>query len=795
MTKTGTGSHTDAPEGARPLKETPGGGSADARASLRSIAELARVLNIATDAPHVYHLALDALSQFIITDRLSAIASIGDDRLRLCAQLDAGGRFVMLDDGEVVRPRHTMLAGAIETGAPVYFNDVPAELVGGSLILSLVCTGAQSVLCAPLMIEEKLIGLIIASAAHAQPYAQPDAEAAMIVAHLLATTLARIETHERAAGLRNYEQARVREHSLIERLGAAARATSDLDHIVRHTVDALARALPASFIVLRHVSFGQPENLIRAWTLGHDRPPLEIQSPVSKLERPLYAEQRAVFIADAREERGSDLRAVVERLGARSIYLMPILYGGQVLAGLGLIESDTQRRWTSEEQALLARIAETIAPLIFNAQLQTRLRSLVTEVLTLLRLAEEVESENGLDRCLRALLDSWLKIAGADAVALLRWDEEAQNLRLATSKNLPTAILERYTQGVSLNDPVCGLAARRRAGVVADLTSEVRGADIHAAVRWSNLRGAWATPIIGQSGKLLGILVAFSRVATEVLTDEQRLADLYTRPAAIAMEYLEHSRGSRLRAQTQQQLEEKLRQSDRHKTEFMSIISHEMRTPLNAIIGYAQMLKDGFSGELNEAQRVDVQTIIDSADRLLSMVEDTLDLVRIDAERFPVFMDNIGYEEVIKRAVAIVRSTAEMKGLDINLDISDDAPVVRTDPERVRQILTNLLSNAVKFTEAGSVRIAVERADAGGVEISVTDTGIGFDMTAYPHIFEEFRQADASNTRLYGGSGLGLAISKRLVQRLGGHIGVNSAPGEGSTFWFRLPPEIPGADV
>jgi signal transduction histidine kinase len=430
-----------------------------------------------------------------------------------------------------------------------------------------------------------------------------------------------------------------------------------------------------------------------------------------------------------------------------------------------------------------------------NAQLHSRQRACIEDLLTLQRLAGDAASEVDLDRTLRAVLDSWSKLANSDASAILRWDEESRVLRLAAMKHLPTSLLERYTQGIPLSDTLCGLAAEKRVGVVADLASEARFAELYAAVRWSGLRGAWATPVNGAGNRLLGMLITFSRIASEVSADEQRLADLFTRPAAVAMQNLEWSRRARLNVQQLRELQENLREAERHKTEFMSIISHELRTPLNAIIGYAQMLKEGFSGEMNAQQRDDVQTIAESADKLLRMVEDTLDLARIDAERFPVYMDMLVFDEVCRRAISTVRSTAETKGLDINLQLPDDMPVIRTDPERVRQILTNLLSNAVKFTDSGFVRISIEPVEAGAVQINVMDTGIGFDTASFPHIFEEFRQADTSNTRQHGGSGLGLAVAKRLVQKLGGSIGVISTPGEGSTFWFRLPPEIPGADV
>jgi signal transduction histidine kinase/putative methionine-R-sulfoxide reductase with GAF domain len=764
---------------------------------LSRVAALARALNAAPNPGAAISSALRELAELIPTETLCFTASAGDDRQALRARIECRRDVEEVADGEVLRVRHTMLGRALEARATVYFNDVSTELISGALVMPLVCAAAASVLCAPLATGAGVNGLLIASTTRATAYTATDADTASAVAELLSATLRRLELTERVTGADEREQARLRETALVDRLYSTTGASFDLDRIIQQVIDVVARALPASFVTLRMATDGRPEAVLRAWTPGDDRPPLELNVPLSKAELAVYAEQSPMFIEDARSGRAAEqeLRPLVERLGAFSIYLSPIIYGGRVLATIGLIESDAPRRWTPAEQQLLSRVAETVAPLILNAQLHARLRSYIEDLLTLLRLASDVTSHVDLDRLLRAVLDSWSKISETGAAAILRWDEEAKLLRLAAAKYLPTGLLERYTQGVPPSDPVCGLAATQRVAVVADLAGEARFAGLYAAVRWSGLRGVWATPIIGTARQLLGVVVTFSRVPAEASADEQRLADLFTRPIAIAFQSLNSSQQRHSQARHITELEDNLRQSERHKTEFMSIISHELRTPLNAIIGYAQMLIEGFSGELNEQQRADVQTIAESAEQLLRMVEETLDLARIDAQRFPIYMDSVAFDEVIRRAVADVRSTAEMKGLTIKIEVEEDAPVVRTDPERVRQILINLLSNAVKFTETGFIQVSVERVEAGSVQVSVADTGIGFDVASFPHIFDEFRQADASTTRTHGGSGLGLAISKRLVGRLGGNIGVTSTPGEGSIFWFRLPPEIPGADA
>ncbi|HYO92540.1 MAG TPA: GAF domain-containing protein, partial [Pyrinomonadaceae bacterium] len=565
MTKTGTDLRGD---------EQPN----DARTAhvLETVGRLARSLSNAHTLSESFRLAFGTLYGLFGAYALRATIDAGEDRQQLCALMDVEGEFTFLADGEVVRVSHTMLERAALAQTPVAFNNAQAELTGSELLISLVRPSAESILCAPLVTGAKTTGMIIISTERAGAFSEFDFVVAGTIASLVAATTARIASSEAAEGAQERERERQREEAFIEHLLSGARTAPDFDRIIQHTIDALARALPSSFVVLRAVSFGRPEPVMRAWTPGHDRPPLEIHAPISKLERIVYTEQRPVTVENMREGAAGaggsqEMRPLAERLGARSLILAPVVYAGQTLAGLGLVESDAQRHWTHEEQSLLMRVVGSIAPLILNSQLHVRLRSYVEDLLTLLRLVSDVETETHLDRSLRAVLDSWSKLSSADASAILRWDEEAQLLRLAASKQLPTGILERYTQGVTLDDPVSGLAAKRRVGVVADLASEARAADLHAAVRWSGLRGAWATPVMGQNNRLFGVVITFSRVVSEVSPDEQRLADLYARLLAVAMQNIERSREGRTRLQAIRQMEERVRQLDQHKMEFMSL--------------------------------------------------------------------------------------------------------------------------------------------------------------------------------------------------------------------------------
>jgi len=227
------------------------------------------------------------------------------------------------------------------------------------------------------------------------------------------------------------------------------------------------------------------------------------------------------------------------------------------------------------------------------------------------------------------------------------------------------------------------------------------------------------------------------------------------------------------------------------KSRFLANISHELRTPLNAIIGFSGL----FDKITDEAQKVQLtQRIKDASTSLLALVEDVLDFSRIEAGHLELVDEDVNIFQLADTMRGMFEPQAELKNVHLVVDVSPDAsPVIRSDMQRLRQILVNLVGNAVKFTPRGEIVIRLARAVKDSVPVllvEVIDTGEGIPSEIQPYIFERFRQADNSVSRRHGGTGLGTAIAKHLVELMGGEIGLESEPGRGSRFWFRIPLRI-----
>ncbi len=231
-----------------------------------------------------------------------------------------------------------------------------------------------------------------------------------------------------------------------------------------------------------------------------------------------------------------------------------------------------------------------------------------------------------------------------------------------------------------------------------------------------------------------------------------------------------------------------LEQASRLKSQFLANMSHEFRTPLNAILGYTHMLLHGVAGDLTVAARRQLTRIDSNGRHLLTIINEILDITRIEAGKMPIQISEFNPSEIVPEVMAELDPVIARSKLIVTPKLDPEAPPVHSDRQKVKQIVVNLLSNALKFTHQGGIEIAVMHdADTGSVSIAVSDTGIGIAPEHHERIFEDFRQVDSSPSRQYGGTGLGLAICRRLAGALGGRIALRSNLGQGSTFTLTIP--------
>ena len=248
-----------------------------------------------------------------------------------------------------------------------------------------------------------------------------------------------------------------------------------------------------------------------------------------------------------------------------------------------------------------------------------------------------------------------------------------------------------------------------------------------------------------------------------------------------------------------QQAVEEMREVDRLKSQFLANMSHELRTPLNSIIGFARVILKGIDGPITDLQKQDLTAIFNSGQHLLGLINDILDLSRIEAGKMDLTFDEVNINELISSVLSTAVGLVKDKPIQIKTEVSPDLPLVWADAMRIRQVLINFMSNAAKFTEEGDiiVKALLDESEIGKkvVIISVTDTGPGISQEDQKKLFQPFSQVDASLTRKVGGTGLGLSISHHFIQMHKGKIGVHSVPGKGSTFYFTIPIPEKRADV
>jgi signal transduction histidine kinase/DNA-binding response OmpR family regulator len=485
-------------------------------------------------------------------------------------------------------------------------------------------------------------------------------------------------------------------------------------------------------------------------------------------------------------------RADAQRVaGFRTIMGVPMLLDGEVVGVLSL--------WRTEVDPFSDRAVEVLTTFAAQAALAVRIVDLVRalesrtselghkvdQLEALGAVGEAVSSSLNLTEVLTTIITQAVLLSGTDGGSIYEFDEDSKEFRIRTVYGTSPEVLDalRNTH-IGLDDTFLGKAATQ--GRPMELP-DLRGAplDPHLSVL---AEGGWrslvAVPML-REGRIVGAMVVRRHAPGHVPEEICDLLETFASQSALAL----------INAQLYRQLERQsaaLEVASRHKSEFLASMSHELRTPLNAIIGFSEVLLDRMFGELNERQDDYLRDIWSSGKHLLELLNDILDLSKIEAGQMVLDRSEFVVRESLEYCLSLVRERAIKQRVLLSLEVDPEMGLLAADRLRFRQVVLNLLSNAVKFTPDGG-RVDV-RASIRGQDLMVTvaDTGVGVVSEDRQRIFDSFQQG----TRLSGqaeGTGLGLTLSKRIVELHGGRIWVESEAGKGSTFGFALPagPEQP----
>jgi GAF domain-containing protein len=499
-------------------------------------------------------------------------------------------------------------------------------------------------------------------------------------------------------------------------------------------------------------------------------------------------EKRTVQIPDVLSDPEYQWPESQQRGGFRTMLGVPMLREG-LLLGVLAFWRDEVRGFTDKQIELVQTFADQAVIAIENVrlfrELEERTRALsrsVEELRALGEVGRAVSSTLDLETVLTTIVSRANELAGMDAGAIYEYDETPGLFYLRATQNLPDDVVETLrTMPLRKGEGAVGrLAETREPTQVPDIAQEgAYRSRLRETLLRAGYRALLAVPLLRED-RIIGGLVVNRRAPGEFSPEVIELLRTFATQSALAIQ----------NARLFQEIEEKGRQlevANRHKSEFLANMSHELRTPLNAVIGFSEVLLERMFGELNDKQDEYLKDIFSSGRHLLSLINDILDLSKIEAGKMELELTPFDLPAALDNALTLVRGRAEVHAIALGLQADPRLGEFVGDERKVKQILVNLLSNAVKFTpEGGRVEVRATRAN-GGVEIAVSDTGIGIAAEDQETIFEEFRQVGTDYARKREGTGLGLALTKRFVELHGGTIWVKSEVGHGSTFTFTLP--------
>jgi signal transduction histidine kinase len=647
--------------------------------------------------------------------------------------------------------------------------------------------GVESLLAVPLLREDVAVGVIRVSRTQIQPFTEQQIALLQTFADQAVIAIENVRLFNET------KEALEQQIATAEILRVIGTSPTDAEPVfegIARSAVRVCRALSCAVFIV------DGDTLRLAAT--HGVPPERVERFRSEFPAPLTSahdavrtvRKRSIFhMADIENNPEANPEQVeVARLGGYRTRLMVPMLRGESALGLIAVTREAPTPFADGQVELLRTFADQAVIAIENVrlfkELEARTAALTRSVERLTALGEvgrAVSSTLDLETVLTTIVTRAVDLSGLDGGVVSEYDEAAEEFvqrAVAETGGVLAQALRglRYRKG----EGAIGRTAITREPVqVADIT--VPGAydsRVRENLIESGIKAVLALPMIHQD-RLIGCLGVTRKQPGEFPADTIDLLRTFATQSALAIQ----------NARLFQEIADKSRQlevASQHKSEFLANMSHELRTPLNAIIGFSEVLSDRMFGELNEKQEEYLKDIYASGTHLLSLINDILDLSKIEAGRMELELTDFDLPTALDNALTLVRERAGRRSITLRMSVDEKLGGVRADERKIRQVVLNLLSNAIKFTpEGGRIEVRAAPVD-GSVEVSVSDTGVGIAPEDQAAVFEEFRQVGTADKKAEG-TGLGLTLCRKFIELHGGRIWVKSQVGVGSTFTFTIP--------
>ena len=658
----------------------------------------------------------------------------------------------------------------------------------------------RAVVCVPLMRNGVVLGVISCGRAEARAFTKREI-------WLLKTFAAQaVIAIENARLFNETKEALERQTATAEVLKVISGSPTSIQPVFEAILDNATRLCeaPLGFLSLydgeafRTVAHQGANPEFAEWVVARGR---YVPAPGTAFDQ-LIARLQPVQYEDYRESPGYRMRSpmsvkLAELGGVRSYLAVPMVQEGRLIGAIAVYRTEL-RGFSQKQVELLSTFADQAVIAIENVrlfkELQERTEALTKSVNQLTALGEvgqTISSTLDLETVLKTIVSRAVQLTGLDAGAIYEYDTATEQFHLRAAENISEEMLEvlRSTPIRKGDGAVGGTAVAREPIQVPETQDESYKSQFRDLIIRTGRRALLAVPLMHEE-QIVGALAVQRNTPGPFAPEVVDLLKTFATQSALAIQNAKLFREIQEKSAQLEVANRQLEVANKHKSDFLANISHELRTPLNAIIGFSEALIDRMFGDMNEKQLDYQKDILESGKHLLSLINDILDLSKIEAGHMELELSTFHLPTALSNAVTLIRERALRHGIALGVEVDPRLGDFQADERKVKQVLLNLLSNAVKFTPDGGRVEVTAKLDADNVEIAVKDTGVGISPDDQVSLFEEFKQLGKDSSRKAEGTGLGLALTKRLVELHGGEIRVESAVGRGSTFRVMLPSSV-----